>query len=997
MQCILCLVIPLTLTTLAYTQSGQEPEKYLQTAETYLSENQPSEAIAFIDSLFTLPSRSDSIAARAYIVKARALERLGQYSQASSMVDTVLSWCHHETHNIPAFIFPEALHRSASIHNNWGKYRTALSMGREGLAWLKKDQSEPSLLNMNMYMVLGSSFYRLYQSDSSMYYKEQALELARRVYGNEHRNVARTLNNLANSYRDLRQYDRALDYLEQVISIEKEAYGENNRWLSVPYYNRGLNLESKGAFREAIENFELSKHLTEINNPRHHYLGADFRKIGDCYFKLHEYGEAKRYYDHALTFLNSLPDIHYELAQVWHSYAKVYEKEEDYAQAISCLDSAIRIANLELGKDHPWVATYWSDRAYYCVHLNDFQTGNSNARTALKILGYEQDFDPVTSIAKNIYYYALAIAGYAAWQEYQIADDSSLLHKALIYYEQSIAIIQQLRQGMHNENSRHQLSSETIEVYEHAVQVCYALYEKTGHIKYAEHALRISEKSKISTVLEALLGQQVQGFPNLPDNVAWRENDLHQHMNDLSEKMHQTRHAKVNMDSLIQPMKDSLFGLRQELYSFLDTLKRFYPRYHHHKYAANNLDIKKLQSQLNSGQVALEFFDADSLIFLFTVTSDHIHVRRLIRGDSLENTIHKFITHLSNRDSVLADPQTSIHTLAACGYSLYKNLIDDSLTLSGKSLLIIPDQFESRLIFDVFLTNNPESGDPATWPYLFRDYPIHYGQSLWTWSEQLRRDGYAPNLFAGFSPTYHTDITSMSDEHTPRSQAAPLQGAAEEIREIEKIMGGSIYSDSTACESHFVNEAGAFRILHISAHAFVNDSMPGSSHFLFSNCSRPMQDNLLTAEEICRLQLNADLAVLSACHTGFGPLRRGEGIMSLGRAFSFAGVPSTLLGMWKLPDQSTSRMLPSFYKYLKQGQDIHKSLNLARLEYLEKTRFIEEKHPYFWSGIILYGKSNAVKLPSFSSLAIWIILFVAIAASFYILWMYNQKNRSQAI
>ena len=80
-----------------------------------------------------------------------------------------------------------------------------------------------------------------------------------------------------------------------------------------------------------------------------------------------------------------------------------------------------------------------------------------------------------------------------------------------------------------------------------------------------------------------------------------------------------------------------------------------------------------------------------------------------------------------------------------------------------------------------------------------------------------------------------------------------------------------------------------------------------NSKLIFAQTKSDKEDNFLHAYEIYNMQLTIQLAVLSACETGFGKLERGEGVNSLARAFTYAGCPSVVMSHWAVNDATTSR------------------------------------------------------------------------------------------
>jgi CHAT domain-containing protein len=132
----------------------------------------------------------------------------------------------------------------------------------------------------------------------------------------------------------------------------------------------------------------------------------------------------------------------------------------------------------------------------------------------------------------------------------------------------------------------------------------------------------------------------------------------------------------------------------------------------------------------------------------------------------------------------------------------------------------------------------------------------------------------------------------------------------------------------------------------------------------------PYEDGLLTALEVSAMDLSGvDLAVLSACETGLGDYRRGEGMLSLQRAFHMAGAPSVVASLWKVDDQTTSQLMQQFYANLWEGRMSKiEALRQAQITVLKEgqTRGIRplDKHPesgdgtlppYYWGAFVLSG------------------------------------------
>jgi CHAT domain-containing protein len=111
------------------------------------------------------------------------------------------------------------------------------------------------------------------------------------------------------------------------------------------------------------------------------------------------------------------------------------------------------------------------------------------------------------------------------------------------------------------------------------------------------------------------------------------------------------------------------------------------------------------------------------------------------------------------------------------------------------------------------------------------------------------------------------------------------------------------------------------------------------------------EDGLLTAEDVTGLDLvGTELVVLSACETGLGEVRTGEGVFGLRRAFSLAGARTLIISLWKVPDDATRELMVSFYRFLIAGQGRAEALRQAQLAM--KAKYPD---PFYWGAFICQG------------------------------------------
>jgi CHAT domain-containing protein len=117
--------------------------------------------------------------------------------------------------------------------------------------------------------------------------------------------------------------------------------------------------------------------------------------------------------------------------------------------------------------------------------------------------------------------------------------------------------------------------------------------------------------------------------------------------------------------------------------------------------------------------------------------------------------------------------------------------------------------------------------------------------------------------------------------------------------------------------------------VHLACHGLVDVERPEFSCLALTPGGG--EDGLLTAHEVLRLPLHADLAVLSACQTGRGRLVRAEGVLGLTRAFMFAGAPRVLVSLWNVDDAATAFLMQVFYREWRAGRETAEALRLAQI------------------------------------------------------------------
>jgi CHAT domain-containing protein len=140
-----------------------------------------------------------------------------------------------------------------------------------------------------------------------------------------------------------------------------------------------------------------------------------------------------------------------------------------------------------------------------------------------------------------------------------------------------------------------------------------------------------------------------------------------------------------------------------------------------------------------------------------------------------------------------------------------------------------------------------------------------------------------------------------------------------------------------------------------ATHGLASERVPGIGEpFLALTMVPTGTDGFLRMSDVMGLKMKADVVALTACQTGMGAQVSGEGVLSMGRSFQYAGASSVLMSLWSVAESSSVDLVGSFFRHIKEGKNKLEALKLAR----DEIRKAGYDHPFFWAAFILVGEVN---------------------------------------
>ncbi len=864
--------------------------------------------------------------------------------------------------------YASGLHNLGSLYSKIGRFSEAEELLLKAVALRKKiygdvhNEVADTLNNLaGLYLDTGK-----YGKAKEIY--EKVLETRKKVFGAEHPAVAATLNNVASIYSHLGDNKHALDLYRMALTMREKTLGKDHIDVAESCNNLASVYQSMGDSQGALSLYQKSLKIVEKTMADSVLAAKILMNIAELRGEMDAYATAFPLYRQGVALLeNNLGYEHLDVATAYNNLAGWYLAAGEFNNAESFYQKALAIRNGKLPPDHPsFSLNLFNLSAVYAAQdksklaLSYMKRGIDADRNLIdQAMGFSSERQKLSFLEKKQWH----LYGLFTLVNKYFQDDVTAKRYLFDVWLQRKGIILEARKQF-QESLIDSDNSEAVTIYQKFAQVSAELsrltFANNGKIDRISYQKRVNELGIAKEELEVKLSQISQAFAG---------------QKKISTADTQTIAALLPPDHVlvdfarIQPINFKARGIVE-------------------KWAPERYFAFILNSGKGESIDIIDLGDAQMI-------------------DNIVAELKREITRVQDiRKPSYSEPCQKLYSLV---FDPIKKKLGDV-----RNIYISPDGNLNLVPFEVL--QGPDG------KFLIENYTFNYmaaGRDIVGFGGIKAKGGKAllmgdPDFDFGVeekdvslrelalrsveNTVRHTRSLDMRGYHFSR-----LPGTREEVSTIHKLLGDNnseVYTGKEALEE-VLKQKGTPTILHLATHGFFLDdselqdffddkfdrgiavqlgkisqktrverikienpllrsgiALAGANNTLKGN-NIEKSGGIVTAEKILGLRLRGtDMVVLSACDTGVGEVKAGEGVFGLRRAFIQAGAKSLVMSMWSVPDRETKELMIEFYKNIQPGKmNRCQALRQATLREMKivKDRYGQE-NPLYWGAFLFLGE-----------------------------------------
>lgn len=785
------------------------------------------------------------------------------------------------------------------------KQDDAISFFKKAFSLKKTLKTLPDSILFAPYVYCGNGFFRKDQPDSANVYYLKAKAIAEKYPKvKEQERLFNTLGVMAyatgNYYKSIPLYEKAISVLTKTPGFDQT--------LLLTYQNNLAS--SRRKLKQYPAALGIYQNLLRLGQEKENL----YHNIGSVYLAMNKA-------DSALFYLNK-PKV--KTAALLNDLAKAFLQKGQADSALLYLYQSKKLSSEKntqktLGIALKLYGDAWIQKgqlqkgiSFYQYALHNFYPDFNPTYTQSNPMGYKGVFNTIELLETLI---AKAVAQRFLYEKTRRISD---LNSVLQTYDSFYTLARHISRFYDNDEARLLIGERKYTVRHRAIETCLLLFKLSQDSKYIEKAFLLDEENKASTLglYRAELSSKITSKAS--KILLTQESRL---------KTRITR-SSLMVSAISDPQQ--LKGIKQQINDeiiSLDNIQEQIRKADSGKStpgAEDQISLKDLQLRIPPATAILSYHLSAENILCFTITNNTFNFFSVPLNPEFRKALHRF-------QSLLQVKQGNHNAeLKAKGTQLYKALIGPAEEwLSDKTaLIVIPDDELNLLPFE-------ELTDKQGLP-LLQKYVFTYNYSC----KILQNTGETKNV-------KNLKTLGLAPFNGPTNSKWPALSYS--INEIKGLQGMTLLGRA-ATKQRFLELSNQYEVIHLATHALANNSQPSQSYIAFyPQHGDSSLKTRLYLPEVYNLNLQkTKLVILSACESGNGNLVNGEGLMSISRAFSYAGCDNVISSMWSANDASTALILSLFHQALKDGYPFAQSLQKAKLDYLtDKTISPSKKNPAY--------------------------------------------------
>ncbi|MEM9361460.1 MAG: CHAT domain-containing tetratricopeptide repeat protein [Bacteroidota bacterium] len=816
----------------------------------------------------------------------------------------------------------------------------------------------PASEKANTIYNIGISYQYLNDLESARYYVDEALYVFENDLEYSKLDLADKYYGMGYLYKELNDAFRSELYYQNAISLYEE-FDKTEEW-RFGLYNEliGMNLKFKD-FNKAKYNIQRALRLYESASGEilQFDLALVYLSAGTTYLELKKYDIAQQMAVKALRSLDeSTEPFYYSIglelvAMIQFEVGKLKEAEKNMYRVLN-----LRKGLYLKGESQHEIALAYENLCDILVRQGSLDRADQYLSQAFDMLLPNDDFDanhlPIiqTSKARDdeqlIRLMELKTKIFEA--KYQNSQDVGFLDASLNVQHKIDSVVKRGLLSFQFQQSKLEFLEIRIAHYAKAIKDALRLYDLTNDTFYLNEAYEFSSKTK-ALVLQQELNRINALSTNTDKDIVLEEQALREHMNGQQASLFEADEA--DKDSILQ----EYLIAQNRLDAFLQKVEQDEPEYYNQRYKFLEVPtLEETRLRIPKDLAVVEFFVAKDSIYSFWITKTQFFAKTAPFDETVQEAIDTFVSQCN----------TPLQPISpAASRLLFEKTLQEGLQeLDGNinRLSIIPDGPLHMVSFEALSNGNN---------FVINDYAVSYAYAA-ALLNQENEMGQKPQWeYVGFGAEYSQRLNEKlkATKHFFGDELlGQLTMSKKEIEDAAAIFKGVTFVNEEASLSNFFSHASKAKIIHLSLHGLVDFDDPHRSAVIFDDSE---EDYLLSPQDLYKNRLNAELVLLSACHSASGKIYQGEGVQGMSKAFLLGGAQNILSSLWNATETSSLLLTNSFLKNIKTGEATDIALQKAKLNYLE-TATPSQRHPYYWANFIILGEVDSI-YPKENSLYLW--------------------------